>query len=131
MSLSPTSALLPKTLPEAKNEILRLRSLLGHGPPKVDRPAGGSQPVPKIFPQPQGPPGANPNPSKPGMPGTFSKASDFNLAGMSPKRFAEFLSDRTGPELKLLLSRECGKPGKLKNDSVVAELYKEIKRRKF
>jgi hypothetical protein len=95
-----------------------------------------NKPIPKVPAQPvAAEPIAKPPEKPPQLPGPTlpinPQNSGLNLSAMSPKRFAEFLSDRTGPELKLLLSRECGKPGKLKNDHVVAELYREIKRRKL
>jgi hypothetical protein len=104
----------PKTLFEARQVISRLKSQLK---------AVESKPIPKlperppVFPAPDQPP-----PKAPGEPA-------FNLAAMPPASFARFMSERTTPELKLLLSRETGKLGPKQDAGVVAKLYKELKRR--
>jgi len=91
----------PKNLSEARETIARLQAqLAGHGLP------AGSQPIPKLPP----PAPLNPDPSRPASPGTM-QAPDFNLASISPKRFSETLELCDNKTLKILLSRECSKPG--------------------
>jgi len=105
----------PKTLFEARNVIKNLRAqLAGHGPP-----------IPKL---PERPPTADPSipppdPSPPGMP------AGMNLSDMSPKQFSEVLDRCNNQALVLLLSRETAKSAKQQDASVVARLYKEIKKR--
>jgi hypothetical protein len=95
--------------------------LAGHG-----LPPGGKEPIPKLPP----PAPSNPDPSRPGSPGTNkSLAPDLNLAGMSPRRFAETLELCDNKTLKILLARETGKPGPEQDAGVIAKLYKELKKR--
>src|SRR5271165_1308472 len=107
----------PKTLSAARDVIKSLRAqLAGHGPP------AGTKPIPKTPPG----PAPNPDPSRPGSPGTNRL---IDLSSMAPAQFTDFLSRCENRTLKHLLSLETAKPGKEQDEHVVAKLYTEIKKR--
>jgi len=98
----------PKTLFDARQVIKSLRSqLAGHGPP------AGTKPIPKT------PPGPAPNPEN----------SLLDLSKLPPSTFADVLARCENRTLKHLLSLETAKPGPKQDGSVVARLYREIKKR--
>jgi len=107
----------PKTLSAARETIKSLRAqLAGHGPP------AGTKPIPKTPPG----PAPNPDPSRPGSPGTNSL---LDLSKLPPSTFADVLARCENRTLKHLLSLETAKPGPKQDGSVVARLYREIKKR--
>jgi hypothetical protein len=118
MPLPHASASSPRTLGEAKTVIASLRAQLAAKPPP-----GGGKPIPPDTSDPR------PNPDR-GV-GPPKSLVDPGLGNMAPAVFADFLSRCDNQTLKILLSRECSKNRKLKNDHLVRKLYEEIKRRKL
>jgi hypothetical protein len=112
----------PRNLSEARETIQRLQRQLAakNGPPAGNIPPGG-KPVPKLPPDPHPVPDRN-------VPVNPQNAA-IDLSGMAPKAFDDFIQRCDNKTLKILLSRECSKPRKLKDDKIVAGLYKELKRR--
>jgi hypothetical protein len=94
--------------------------LAGKNPSSINGiPAG--KPIPKTPPDPH--PVADRNsPINP-------QNAVIDLAAMSPKRFSQTLELCGDKALKLLLARECSKPGPKQDSGVIAKLYKELKRR--
>jgi hypothetical protein len=118
MAATPSPAPMPRTLGEAKTVIANLRKqLAGHGSP-----AGGKEP---IAPAPQ-----DPHPILPGRNPPINPKASLDLAGMSPKRFAETLELCDDKALLAFLSRETGKSAKTQDARVIRRLYEEIKKRR-
>jgi hypothetical protein len=123
-----------ETLAELKRKIPGTSGALGVSTPPVQAP------VPKVYPT--GPPRPNPDPSRPGSPGTnrgpvpkvFPPETPGNpaqgLSGMAPNRLKMFLAERTDKELHVLLAAENSKPWKQRDPKAVAILYREIQKRR-
>jgi hypothetical protein len=104
---------MPKTLHEARGIIASLRKQLGHSLP------AGTKPIPPI---PVDDGKVKPNPDR-------SLPPPVELSDMAPAALASFLSRCGAAEVRILLSRECSKNGKVKNDRLVKELYAELRKR--
>jgi hypothetical protein len=118
MPLPHASSSSPRTLGEAKTVIANLRAQLAAKPPP-----GGGKPIPPDTSDPR------PNPDR-GV-GPPKSLVEPDLGNLAPAAFADYISRCDNKALKILLARECSKSGKLKNDHLVGELYREIKKRRL
>jgi hypothetical protein len=121
----------PKTLREAKELISLLKSRLGLAQvpdslqpqarglfPTVAELLSSNSPSPKAT-----PPGALPSPA-------LRPAPEIELGQMPPKVLADFFANSMTSDLRRILSHECSKSRRHQNPSLIASLYKEIRKRK-
>lgn len=113
-----------RNLFDAKREIKKLRAQLANGKPIPKR---DPEPVPTINP-PQPDPGMPPNPPTRDAPPLRTEFT-LDLSNLAPAAFERFIGERTNLELIGLLAAENGKTSKLKDDHLVGQLHREIKRR--